>query len=150
MCEGLIPDGDIDILKHAREVDGREDDKMQSTLKRWRTFETSLRNELVRIRSARKRRDSFKYVRGDGYTDPSVAHIAMHAYRTPSIIEGEKVLDEARWSFLEGLTVGHHFDIDFLIAYVNKLSILERWERIDALDKGRAVEEMTRYGEDKT
>ncbi|MBN1872435.1 MAG: DUF2764 family protein [Candidatus Omnitrophica bacterium] len=140
ICSYLIPAEDIDVLKNCLEINGDCREKINPTLSRWREFDRSLRNELVKLRAARKRGGSLRYIRGDGYADPSVAHVAVHAYRTHSLLEAEEILDRARWEFLEGLAVGHHFDIDFLIAYACKLLILERWGRIEASDKVRELE----------
>ena len=112
-----------------------------STLKKWNAFDKALRNELVKIRAAHKKLDPLKYMRYEGGADPSITHIAAHAFRTPSLLEGEKILDQARWNFLDELAIGHYFDIDFLTVYANKLLIMERWEKINTLDKVKALEE---------
>lgn len=142
MCDGLISDCDIDILKQASAPAGYDYDGDHPTLRRWRAFDGALRNELVKIRAARKKIDPAKYLRYGGYTDPSIAHIALHAHRIPSILEAESILDEARWHFLDELAAGHYFDMDFLVTYAIKLLILERWERVDTLDKTHTVEKL--------
>lgn len=142
ICRGLISASDIDTLKISTIIEGGVDEKINPTLKKWHAFDTSLRNELVKIRALRKRLEPLKYIREGGYTDPSVAHIALHAYRSPSILEAEKILDQERWRFLEELAIGHYFDIEFLMVYANKLLILQRWEEINTLDKTRALEEL--------
>lgn len=142
MCSSLIAASDIDTIKISTIIESGVDEKINPTLKKWRTFDTSLRNELVKIRAGRKRLDPLKYIRQDGYTSPSIAHIALHAHRAPSILEAERTLDQERWRFLEELSIGHYFDIEFLIVYANKLLILQRWEKINTLDKTRAMEEV--------
>jgi hypothetical protein len=42
---------------------------------------------------------------------------------------------------LEELSVGHYFDIELLMIYARKLSILEKWERVKAADAGKLLEE---------
>jgi len=61
----------------------------------------------------------------------------MVAYKTPSILEAEKTLDQARWEFLDSLSIGHYFDFNYLLSYLLKLKILERWDRIQRADKER-------------
>ena len=140
ICHGIISEADIDIIKNAVRIEGHNYKKVQPTAEKWRTFDTVLRNELVKIRAARKRIDPFKFMRGHGQTDPSIAHIALHAHRTPSLMESEEILDKERWQVLDDLSVGHYFDIEFLIIYGIKLLILERWDRINSADSSAELD----------
>ena len=140
ICQDKIPKSDAGIIKSLTE--GYDSEFSHPALKRWRDFDTALRNELVKIRASRRHVDYLKYVRGDEYIEPYVIHIAMSAYRTPSILEAERSLDRERWRILDELAVGHYFDLDFLIVYALKLLILERWERINSADKSRLLEEV--------
>lgn len=159
LCDGLIADSDIDILKATSVVGECGYEESPATFppkadqplaeKKWRAFDITLRNELVKIRAARKRLDPLKYIRGGEYAEPAIAHIALHAYRAPSILEAEKILDQVRWRFLEGLSAGHYFDIDALIIYASKLLILERWDRIDTADRPRMVENVVKQISDE-
>lgn len=138
----FIPESDLAVLRTVS-ISGADEHQnaRYSTLKKWSQFDTALRNELVRIRVARKHLDEQRYLRQDGFAEPFVARIAMSAYRSPSILEAERMLDEARWSALEGFCVGHFFDLDFLIVYALKLLLLERWEKIKAADKEHLLQE---------
>ena len=138
ICQDKIPDEEINLLKISSRGSTYKDE--QPSLKKWYSFDTALRNELVKIRAQRKHIDPLKYIRGDGYAELSIAHIAMNAYRNPSILEAEKMLDQAKWQMLDELAIGHYFDLDFLISYALKLLILERWERIRSSDKPQLVE----------
>jgi hypothetical protein len=143
LCEGKVSDEDMDILKKAS-LSGEYPykDTRITTLERWRIFDTALRNELVRIRAGRLQRDPEKYLRQDGYADPSVARIAVNAHRNPAILEAEKLLDEERWRMLDELCLGHYFDIDFLVIYALKLLMLERWQRIRTADSLQMLEQV--------
>ena len=99
---------------------------------------------MAKVRAARKHTDVTKYLRHERYIEPPIAHLAMNAYRSPSPLEGERILDEARWQKLEELSFGHYFDLEFLLIYALKLLILERWERIYAADKISLLEETLR------
>jgi len=140
ICKDKIPETDINFIKLTTE--GYAYEWSQPTLKKWRVFDTALRNELVKIRASRKQVDPLKYTRGDGYIEPYITRVAMNAYRTPSILEAEKTLDQERWRMLDELATGHYFDLDFLITYALKLLILERWEKISRVDKNRLLEEV--------
>ena len=131
-CAELISPEDMETLKGSVTDSGEG---------RYHDFETALRNELVKIRAQRKRLDAAKFLRRDGYADQWIAHIAAGAYRNPSVIDREKALDLERWKFLDELSMGHYFDIELLVIYARKLSILERWERARRADADKLLEE---------
>ncbi len=135
-CQGLIPESEIKLLRNIclEEVCASEAASID-TLKKWVNFEVALRNELVRARAARKKVDPLKFIRLPDFPQAQISHVALAAYRSPSILEAEKILDQERLSFLESLSLGHYFDFDSLLIYELKLKILERWERIQQADK---------------
>ena len=144
-CKNLVSERDSSALRAIPQINKYADDEAgYAILKKWRDFDTTLRNELVKIRSSRKKVDPAKYLRESGYADPSVTHIAISAHRNPSVLEAEKILDQERWRHLDELASGHYFDIDFLIIYGFKLLILEKWERILTVDKSRTLEDALR------
>ena len=55
--------------------------------------------------------------------------------------ERERQLDDIRWKWLEDNSVFNYFSVERLFVFLIKLSIIERWARLDA-DKG-----MERYNE---
>lgn len=137
-CAEFIPQKDFEALK--RISGGRTQKPDLGIIKKIQGFETMLRNELVRIRAAHRKIDPQKYLRFDGFSGQSIYHIALAAHRNPSPLDGERILDKERWNFLGELSIGHYFDLDFLIAYAGKLLILERWERINKSDKASLLE----------
>ncbi|MBL7151050.1 MAG: DUF2764 family protein [Candidatus Omnitrophica bacterium] len=139
LCRPLIPEAGFNLLQHS-------DNGNQPTLQKWLEFDTALRNELVKIRAARKKIDPEKYLRRDGFVDPQISHSAINAYRNPSPLEGEMMLDQARWRLLDELCAGHYFDLDLLIIYAHKLLILERWQRIKSADSPALLEGLLEKG----
>ena len=133
MCAELISPEDMEKLKNSLKDFGEG---------RYHDFETALRNELVKIRAQRKHLDASNFLRRDGYTDQWISHVAAGAYRNPSVIDREKMLDLDRWRFLDELSMGHYFDIELLMIYARKLSILERWERVRVADASKLLEEV--------
>jgi hypothetical protein len=135
-CKNLIPDKELEILLQACRQDayalGRQS---PVSLKKWAEFEIALRNELARSRAARRKVDPLKYLRLPDSPQAQISHLAAIAYRSTSILEAEKILDQSRWSFLEDLSFGHYFDFDYLLIYGLKLKILERWDKIQKSDK---------------
>ena len=132
VCGELISREDLEALKSSLKDEGESI---------YHEFETALRNELVKIRVQRKHLDASKFLRRDGYADQWISHIAAGACRNPSVIEREKMLDLDRWRFLDELSIGHYFDIELLMIYARKLSILERWERVRTADADKLLEE---------
>jgi hypothetical protein len=138
ICHGLIPENDYTILSSLNLVEEKApEEATQVTIRQWLCFDTTLRNELVKLRATRRHIDAVRYLRHDGYAAGDLAHIALAAIRNPSVIEGERFLDQERWKVLEEFSFGHFFDLDALIVYAYKLRLLERWENIRVADKER-------------
>jgi len=138
-CRDFIPQKDWETLTRlSPEYLWQQEDE---TARKFLAFEILLRNELVYLRALRKKVAPEKYIRPDGLSVSSVHHIAVAAQRSPSPLEAERILDRARWEFLEELNLGHYFDRAFLIIYGLKLLILERWEKVNKADKGELVKD---------
>jgi len=139
-CDEFIPPKDLKILKSLRQEELPQQ-KSQLLTKLW-SFEILLRNELVNLRAARRKVPPEKYLRPDGYAGTSIYHIAVAAQRNPSPLEAERILDRARWSFLDELSFGHYFDLEALAIYGLKLLILERWRMINSANKQATLENL--------
>lgn len=133
----MIPAEDIQVLER---ISLGEPPKNYQLISRWLEFETTLKNELVKIRAVRKKIDPAKYLRPDRCAGISLHHVALAAQRSLSPLEAEKILDQERWNFLDELLFGHYFDLSCLIIYAYKLLILERWEKISNADKEQLIE----------
>lgn len=140
MCRDHVPGEDLAQVKQCADDAFIQKAQSQPALAQWAVFETSLRNELVRIRAGRKKIDGSKYLRAEGSGDVAMYHRAMASHRILSPVESEKFLDGERWLRLEELSLGHFFDCDALIVYALKLRILLRWDIIDRADKQEALE----------
>lgn len=136
LCQRLIPQDDFAVLKNLPEAGQYSNFQSTSeTIKRWVAFDTALRNELVKVRASRRHIDPTKYLRPLDYLSPEFNQAALGAQRNPSPQEAARFLDRERWNFLEELSFGHYFDLDFLIVYAYKLKILWRWENARRADK---------------
>jgi len=141
-CRSLIPDEETEAIRRISSQGAFSlKDEGSEVLKKWKDFDIALRNELVKVRAARKKVDPLKYLRHDEYSQPQIVHIASLSFRNPSIFEAEKSLDLERWRLLDELAYGRYFDFDSLIIYALKLLILERWEKIGVADKERIMQE---------
>lgn len=131
VCHEFIPEKDFRVLSNLPQTEQySEKDKRPSIIQKWIEFDSALRNELVKIRAARKHADPATYLYPDNYSGSSLGTIASAVNVSTSILEAEKILDEARWKALEEFAIGHYFDLDLLITYAYKLLILQRWENI--------------------
>ena len=142
-CKGLVSDEDMSLIRSVGNAGLNCLAVKNTTLKKLAAFETMLRNELVKIRSSRKKIDPAKYLRGEECPESVyAAHIAINAYRKPSLLEAEKALDRERWARLEELAIGRYFDIDILIIYACKLLILEKWNKVQSAQTHKMLEEV--------
>jgi len=142
LCQGLIPEEESILLKGLPTLKAEPGfGVIPLVLKKWFDYERQLRNELVKIRASRKHIDPERYIRGDEYSPAAISRLAIGAHRNPSILEGERMQDQARWQALSELSFGHYFDLDFLVIYALKLLILEKWQRINHTDPSLALEE---------
>ena len=65
----------------------------------------------------------------------------QHMSENSRLQERERQLDDIRWQWLENNSVFNYFTVERLFVFLLKLSIIERWSKLDA-DKG-----MERYNE---
>lgn len=141
LCRQFILEADVEAIKKAAISGEYITTEIHPTLKKWQDFDTSLRNELVKIRCLHKHIAPEKYLRAEGYVEAHIIHLATVVHRIPDLIEAEKLLDQERWYFLDALSFGHYFDLDFLLIYALKLFILERWDKIITADKEAVLED---------
>lgn len=139
ICRGLIPEDDFKVME-AISLVWQPPDRQHPLIKKWLEFDTALRNEIAKVRAGYKHQDALKYLRGEvSFSDPALTRLAITSHRNTSLLEAERILDEARWQVLEELSTGHYFDLEFLIIYTLKLRMLERWDRIERADKEKLL-----------
>jgi len=135
ICCPLIPKKDGQVLRTLPQPGHYlEKGKRPPVVQRWIDFDVAVRNELVKIRAAKKHLDPTAYLRPGGSSSSFPIPAVLAANINTSVLDAEKILDETRWKALEDLATGHYFDLDFLITYAGKLLILERWENIRSAD----------------
>jgi hypothetical protein len=143
ICDQLIPKKDFLVLRTLPLPEQySEKGKRHGMVKRWIEFDTALRNELARIRAAKKHRDPVLYLRPDGSRGSFPLPPGMASVIQTSPLEAEKILDETRWKALEEFTAGHYFDLAVLVTYAYRLLILQRWENIRSADGLNLLEDV--------
>ncbi len=144
MCDIELTDDDSSLMRNASISDLSSAQPTSSALEAWRTWEGALRNELAGLRAQTKGWEAEKYVR-EGLEAFGVEQVAREAGGS-SPLAGEDVLNKARWSFLDELEVGHHFDMEKLVIYFLKLQILERKASFDKEKGTEQFEELINHG----
>lgn len=124
-CETTISEKDFEDLKASLLLPIQGAVVSDPLLKGWYDWENTLRCELVKLRAAKKGTDAEKYIT-DNPGEAGLAEVAREAFNQSSPLESEKVLDRARWEYLDMLEAGHLFDIGKLIIYYLKLQLLNR------------------------
>ena len=134
-CESTVAEKDFETLKAALLIPVQGAAVTNPVLKSWYDWENALRSELVKLRAAKKGTDAEKYI-SDNPGEAGVVEIAREAFNQNSPLDGEKILDQARWDYLDMLEAGHMFDIGKLIIYYLKLQLLNRRAVLNK-DKGQ-------------
>jgi len=124
-CESTVAEKDFETLKASLLLPVQGVAVSDPVLRSWYDWENTLRSELVKLRATKKGTDAEKYI-SDNPGEAGVVEVAREAFNQSSPLEGEKVLDKARWDYLDMLESGHMFDIGKLIIYYLKLQLLNR------------------------
>lgn len=96
-----------------------------TVIERWISWESSLRNELVKLRSASLGVESGSYIR-EADINTEAPGVAVNAFKLESALAAEELINKTRWGFLDELEVSHYFDLEKIIIYSLRLQILER------------------------
>lgn len=129
-CTAWLSGRDFLQLKLAKiNIENIPPEKVENALlNRWISFENTLRNELVKIRSKALQIPEETYLRREFDFDPSARSILHQAIETRSPYKVEVELLKIRWDFLTHHEVGHYFDLTALIVYGLKLQLLGRMQ----------------------
>ncbi|MDD4954577.1 MAG: DUF2764 family protein [Candidatus Omnitrophica bacterium] len=138
LAQDFIPQREFAVLKNCADI-LKEPCKASGIANTWRDFESSLRNELVKIRAKRLHKDAEKYLRNYSEAELSFIHKLNEITRSPHSLDAERALDLLRWNKLDELCFGHYFDIELLFIYAQKLLILIRWDKAHAAQKEKVL-----------
>jgi len=133
----FLNSADADLLKHLSLDPAFAQKKTDSDfIDNWREFERALRLNLAKERAIKLKRDAMQI------TNPPLfpleaAHAASKAIDESSPLEGEIILDKARWAAIDSMTGSDNFHRNAVYAYFLKLLLLERREAFNT-EKGFA------------
>lgn len=129
-CELHLSKRDYSILVNTSiQIPENEDALSGVALQCW-SWEKSLRNELVKLRANNLNLSADSFLK-EGDVEFGTHRIATEAVKIESPLEAENYLNAARLAFLDSLSVGHYFDLTFLVIYYLKLQILDRMSLFD-------------------
>ena len=111
-------------------------------LNRWISFESTLRNEIAKIRSKALQIPEEKYLRLESAFDPGALPLVRQAIETPSPHKAEIELLKIRWDFLTHHEAGHYFDLTALIIYGLKLQLLGRMQNFEEAKGQQILEQL--------
>jgi hypothetical protein len=111
-------------------------------LNRWISFESTLRNEIAKIRSKALQIPEEKYLRLESAFDPGALPLVHQAIETPSPHKAEIELLKIRWDFLTHHEAGHYFDLTALIIYGLKLQLLGRMQNFEEAKGQQILEQL--------
>jgi hypothetical protein len=136
-CRPLVSPQDYILLESASTTDFTAGEVSCRTLDLWRSWEITLRNELLRLRAKNLGRD-VQISAVDAAVALGPQGIAREAFSQESPLQAEDTLNRARWRYLDELESGHFFDIDKILIYALRLQILQRKALFDE-QKGREM-----------
>jgi hypothetical protein len=136
-CRPLLSPQHYSLLESAGTADLQPGGPSCRTLDLWRSWEITLRNELLRLRAKNLGRDvQMRMLESAGALGPEV--VAREAFSQESPLQAEDTLNRGRWRYLDELESGHYFDIDKILIYALRLQVLKRKALFDE-QKGREM-----------
>ena len=97
----------------------------------WREWERAMRLSLAKHRLIKAKREGVATVEPPVLPIDAISAAAKAVAETDSPLEGETIIDKARWSAIDCLQGTDYFDVSSVYAYLLKLIILERRASFD-------------------
>ena len=118
-------------FRHAAEVGRRRGSRF---LQAWVGHEVALRNALAAARAKALGLDPADYLVAADLADAGLdfAEVIAEWTTAPDPLAGQRVLDQARWSWLKEHDAWFSFGGDELAVYAAKLMLIDRWHRVAA------------------
>jgi hypothetical protein len=137
LCRTQLGKSDFRILAEADlEVHGGRPSGC-AVLDSWRSWESCLRNELVKLRARRKGVEPAGHL-VEAREQLGLGEIARQALGEASPLAAEELLNRARWDYLDQLETMHYFDLSRLVLYSLRLQLLERRRSLADRERGGA------------
>jgi len=129
VCKEQLSASDYETLVSSAPGAGNSQ-SLVASVKLARSYEQGLRNALVKLRAAKLGWDTTSLRTTEDANDFTDLHpvmeVARSALNADNPYEAEEILDRFRFRLLEGMEVGHYFDIDRVVLYYLKLLVVKR------------------------
>jgi hypothetical protein len=138
MCETQLSKSD---LADVRNIVARRLDQVEHPVFRlYVAADTQLRSALARIRASRVSLDPGPFQKSYAGFSVYAEKLATEAMSAANPLERELMLDKFRWQFLDELVVLDAFGAIAVMAFAEKLLIVERWQSLTE-EKGKSIVE---------
>ncbi len=137
-CREQLAPADFFVLNELLKNDVLAPSASRGILKDWAHFNHNVRSEIAWFRAMETNQDPVNYLKGGRCDDLTVIDLVARVAEAADPLTGEKLIDRARWQYLDELMQGHYFDFEVLLGYGLKLKILERYQAIES-EKGKEL-----------
>jgi len=144
LASDLLEDGDLKVMDYLAFNDAFSDEKGACAfVNNWKNWERALKLNLAKERALKLKKD-FQLTDIPFFPQEASA-AAAKAVGEKSPLDGEFLLDKARWNAIDSIAGGDYFSVNNVYAYYLKLLLLERRQSFNT-EKGFA-EYKTLYAE---
>lgn len=139
--KNLSTPGDLELIEYVEK--GFNDSNLDGTfyrnalthrnkfIKEYYRFDLNVRNAKVRYLNKALGRETDRDVIDIPAGDFEQAGVLDGILNGKDILGRERAIDNLYWEWLDGMTVGHYFDMDVILAFILKLHIIDRWHMLD-------------------
>ena len=127
-CQRLLVHEDYLAMREALVESCEASSCKSSTFRTVQEFYRQFTNIITVYRAGRANKDALDFIKGDLVSNAQLNEIVQQAAKQDNLYEAEKIIDQAKWNYLDGILSGHYYDFSFLLVYGLKLKILERYE----------------------
>jgi hypothetical protein len=129
MCKGNISEKDYNIIEET--FSGKS--TSSKYVKEWQAFQTMVKREMADQRSKKLNIAGDKY-KNSGDKEYRIVESVRNALAAPNALEGELLIMQLYWKYLDDESASHVFDLEGLLGFSIKLQLLERKSRFDKVE----------------
>lgn len=141
-CRRLLSSNDyismVNVLSDAPERSSFNNKTIKAALELYRQFH----NISAALRATRAGKNPLDYIRGEMAQNTRIIEFIQQASKQDNLYEAEKIIDRAKWGFLDEIAQGQYFNFECVVIYGLKLKMLERYE---GLRSAKGAEEYQRF-----